>query len=306
GITELVINQVLLEEEKLTVAFETYSRKAKNDSNSRNAFLLRHDFNNQKETVVHLKLEDYYLDGFRFETIENERVGCAGLFSQENVSGSMGTAWFEVDLSTGKVENAVFQRFQDNIIKKKERNRFSSSGEIYIDALDLTQLIKYDNGDFLLVAEQNAYPAPGSTYFQSWDIVLVRINPQGEIVKEFRISKGQAMHSTSDFLSHSLTLIGEDIFVFCNANEAYLKRKYNTKKASLEDMFPAVIHINEDYEMERYLLISDERLKKKAFKEMAVLMVPDAVYIDDGRAIVFMEKGRKGRQSKLFELRLKP
>lgn len=182
-------------------------------------------------------LEDRFLSDMQIEVLGDNRIVCAGFYSEKGTYSVKGTYFLTIDAVTKEIKTKSFKEFSlDFIIQsmtEREANRTLKKAEKGEQAelyeYDLDKLLIGKDGSAILIGEQYYMNAVTSTMFANGvmsttttyhyyynDIIAVKINSSGQIEWAEKIAKTQ--HSINDrgfFSSYTLAIVkGKICFIF--------------------------------------------------------------------------------------------
>jgi hypothetical protein len=217
-----------------------YSEKRKNKRNGLPNY--RYEviaFRNKAETMVQypIALEDKFLTDMQIEILDNNRLVCAGFYSQKGTYSIKGTYFLSMDAATKEIKTKSFKEFSlDFIIQSmsdRDVNRTvrkqGNGAEPELYEYDLDKLLIGKDGSAILIGEQYFVNAITTTSYMNGvattrtiyhyyynDIIAVKINPEGQIMWAEKIAKSQ--HTIDDngfYASYTLAIVrGKICFIF--------------------------------------------------------------------------------------------
>ncbi len=217
-----------------------------------------------------IDLDDKLITDMTFRVAKNGHLVCAGFYSLKNTYSAKGTCFLRLNPQTQEVYNVSFKPFDfdfltayDSDRKRRkykdaeERNDNRRAPELFRYSLD--ELILRSDGGVLLVAEQyfveeinrtdpyafGYYNYYNRSYRQDYiyyynDIIVVNIQPDGEVEWVSRIPKQQISQNDGGyFSSYAMSIVRDKIFFVFNDDyrnfDANRKRRKNnfTGRASV-------------------------------------------------------------------------
>lgn len=187
-----------------------------------------------------LEIEDKFITDLNFRIADNAHLVCAGFYSDKGTLSVKGTCFFKIDPANKEVYDLSLQEFDfefrssfgTNAQQRKAAKNEASGDpdrqpELYRFSLD--KIVLRSDGGALLVAEQfyvfeRTYRYwDGTTrvdYFYHYnDIIVVNLNPTGEIEWASRIPKRQeTMNDGGYFSSYAMAIVKDRIFFIFNDN----------------------------------------------------------------------------------------
>lgn len=122
-----------------------------------------------------LMLPDLYIRGVMIEPGDNHTMVCAGFYSPTHFRGNIdGIFYFELDNRTGDFNNQTLMEFKAGLLKEAIAEESRTNPEELFE-FRIRQLIRRDNGDFIMVSE-NQYDQTYDTY---QNLIVTSISPGG-------------------------------------------------------------------------------------------------------------------------------
>lgn len=187
-----------------------------------------------------ISLKDEYITDLKIAINENKII-CAGFYSENAISSIKGSFFFGVDMNTKLISDISLKEFDLNFItqnltdkqsaKIEKKNAKGKNVEMY--EYDLDNLILRDDGGVVLVGEQFFIQTVTSTstgangvritttnyYYHYNDIIVVNINPDGEIDWAQKIGKRQRTYNDGGYYSsYALAVSGDKMYFVFNDN----------------------------------------------------------------------------------------
>ncbi len=188
-----------------------------------------------------VKLKDKFITDMTFRIADDGHLVCSGFYSEKGTYSIKGTYFFRVDPFTKEIYNEnlkeldfefraeyVSDRKKERMAKAEKRGDHRKSAELYQFALD--DLVLRNDGGALLVAEQfyieewqdydYFYNSTRITYIYHYnDIIIVNINPDGEIEWASRIPKWQETRNDGGwYSSYAMSIVRDKIYFVYNDN----------------------------------------------------------------------------------------
>jgi hypothetical protein len=231
---------------------------------------------NENEYAV--SLPDKFLTDMQIGIRSNQDIVCAGFYSDFGKLSIRGTFFLSIDAKTKAVKTESFKEFDINFItqnmterqaeKAKRREEKGQEQEMY--EYDLDKLIVRSDGGALLIGEQffintvtytsytgNRAITRTVTYYYYNDIIVVNINPDGNIAWSVKVPKRQSSVNDGGFYSSYAMAINKDkiYFVFNdNPNNLDYSGVGRVQEAGLRNQVVTVASVNARGEMKRQLL----------------------------------------------------
>jgi hypothetical protein len=192
-----------------------------------------------KEYIV--AMEGLFLTDMQIAITDDEDIVCAGFYSDRGTFSIKGTYFFRVDGETKNIVSKSLKEFDLNFLtmemtekeaeKTKKKMEKGKDTELY--EYDLDNLILRSDGGAVLVGEQyfvrvvthtttnaNGGTTTTTTYHYHYnDIIVININPQGNIEWAVKVPKTQ--HTVNDggfFSSYALAVVKDKLYLVFNDN----------------------------------------------------------------------------------------
>jgi len=251
----------------LGVIYKDKSKSRRRGTANYEYVILSYTNHGTERKTYKLGLKEKFISDLTFKIGKDGNLICSGFYSEKGTYSIKGSYFFRVNTETEVIFNENFKEFDFDFLtvhfsKRKKRraqkaiqkDNKSKEPELYNYYLD--DLIIRSDGGALLIAEQyntytqyvqdfgtfNATPSYRTvTHYYYNDIILVNIDPKGEIEWTARIPKWQ--HTINDFGRHSSykKVILKDRLVFLfndingkTENESGLFSRFKGKGAMLE------------------------------------------------------------------------
>jgi hypothetical protein len=198
-----------------------------------------------------IKPKEKLITDLTFRVDDDGNLVCSGFYSDYHLDNIQGTYFFRLDTKTNEVLNKSFKEFDfsfrsENLSSKqleKARRSKGSRQKIGLNSYSLDKLILRSDGGALLIAEQyfveeyrrsydNSFYSPGyypNSYSNSYsteyyyhynDIIVVNIQPNGDIEWAARIPKQQtSVNDDGYYLSYSVSIVKDKIYFIYNDSE---------------------------------------------------------------------------------------
>lgn len=184
-----------------------------------------------------LSLEDRFLTDMQIEILNNKNLVCAGFYSDKGTYSIRGTYFLTVDAKTREIKTKSFKEFGIDFIianmtegeanRTKRKEERGAENELY--EYDLDKLLVGKDGSAMLLGEQyfvkvvtqsrmvnGTFQYYSTSHYYYNDIIVVKINPAGQIEWAEKIAKRQ--HTVDDrgfFSSYSMAIVkGQICFIF--------------------------------------------------------------------------------------------
>ncbi len=218
-----------------------------------------------KPSQYKIKLDDKFITDFTFEIANDNTLICSGFYSELGIGSIGGTYFFKIDPDSKKVYAKNFKKFdfdfltehltdrrKEKLIEAEKEGETNRSAELPEYALD--HIILRNDGGALLVAERyfvyernNTFNDPyyggfnsfnnnrfnnriTNYYYHYEDIIIVNIDPKGNIQWTSRIPKRQVSTNDGGYLSsYAMSIAKDKIYFVYNDNaknlDPNIKRK---------------------------------------------------------------------------------
>ncbi|MFA0962361.1 hypothetical protein AB9P05_11175 [Roseivirga sp. BDSF3-8] len=258
-------------------------------------------------------IEGKFLNDMQLAVSENSDLILAGFYSEDSPTSISGSFYMTIDDRSGEVIKQSLKAFDTGFLTENMRNRQARRVEkrvekgknVELPNFDLRDLIRRADGGVVLVGEQYFVTVTTTPtvnggmrtihHYNYHDIMVVNIDPQGNIEWAHKIPKEQT--TTDDggyFSSYALTIAGDKLYFVFNdhrdnldAEPGRLKTFHNQRKSVV---VLGVMDTNGNLE------------KKPLFinKEAGVLIRPKVCeQTGDYEMVVFGERGKHQRFARL-------
>lgn len=256
--------------------------------------LISYHYNDGKVTPKEydIKLKDKFITDMQYAITDDGNIVVSGLYSKVGTYSIKGAFYLTVDAQSREIVKTSFKEFDFEFLtehlserKKKKAKKKEAKGkkspELY--QYDLQELILREDGGVVLIAEQfyiqvvtssytdaNGHTHTTTTYYYHYnDIVVVNINPQGEIEWNVRIDKQQTSTNDGGFFSSYTSHVKDDkIYIIFNDNPKNMFQSNSidpTNKPKTRSFIPykesviAIVEINSDGYMKKDILVKTEK-----------------------------------------------
>ena len=220
-------------------------------------------------------LTDKFLTDMQIGVRNNKDIVCAGFYSESGKTSIRGTFFLSIDANTKEIKTKSFKEFDIDFItqnmtegqanKAKRKEEKGKEPELY--QYDLDKLIVRSDGGAMLIGEQyyvktvTSYTRTGNvsmpvtTYYYYYnDIIMVNINPDGNIAWATKIPKRQMSVNDGGFYSSYALAINKDKIYFIY-NDSPDNLDYNgvgnIKTANVRRQYVTVASVNAKGEVKR-------------------------------------------------------
>ena len=183
-------------------------------------------------TEYPITLDDLYISDMQIDIRDNQDIICAGFYSENEKSSIKGSYFLTVDGKTKAVKQKNHKPFEADFITqnmkkgkaKRTTNKIEKGKNVELEDYDLNNIILRDDGGAVLTAEQyyitvrtttNNQGITHTTYMYHYnDIIVVNINPLGNIEWAQKIPKRQISTNDGGFFSSYVTAVVDDKLYF--------------------------------------------------------------------------------------------
>lgn len=253
-----------------------------------------------------------FITDLQFAFTDDGTLICAGFFSKEGTYSIRGTYYLRIDPESQRVISRSIKEFDFEFMteflterqQKKAAKKEAKGKEIELYQYDLDDIILRDDGGAILVGEQyfvkvvtttttnsNGTTSTRTTYHYYYnDLIVVNIDPRGEIEWNLRIPKYQ--HSVNDggrYSSYHLSVINNNIqFLFYEDDDNFDQKPGEKPARSSTYESLALVVVQSSGEYEKIKLIDKE--------EITYRLMPKEFYSLNDQEIFLYSKYRKKYQ----------
>jgi len=220
--------------------------------------ILAYNKSGEELTKYKIDLNEKFITDLTFRVADNGELICSGFYSEKGTYSVKGTYFFRVDPKEKRIFNKNAKEFnfdfRTEYVSEKKKGKLKNrerkgdvkkAAELYSYSLD--HLILRNDGGALLIAEQyfveeqvdNYYGYGYSTfnnnnvrydyYYNYNDIIVVNIDPNGEVEWTARIPKRQETRNDGGyFSSYAMSIVRDKIYFIYNDNA----KNFNPDKKS--------------------------------------------------------------------------
>ena len=240
-------------------------------------------------------------------TVRGEnKISCAGFYSERNDSRYKGVCRFDLDPNTLEKISSNYMPFSEEFIidkygkkKDKELRNLSYRGG-FLTAND--ELI-INAEEYYVTAHTNMLQNGGMTTRYVWhynDIVSVKISKDGELLWSRNINKQQASGGLSiEYLSFSSTVVGDDTYFFINCADkikTLSKNRIAFKQATRKKSNLYAIKIDNDGNYTYKSIVDNEDTEVPYFVREGISAS------EDGKEMIFI--GRRKAKKQFLKLQI--
>ena len=234
-----------------------------------------------------IKLTDKFITDLQFTIRKNGEISCAGFYSDQGTYSIKGTFYLRMDPKTSEVKGSSYKEFDTDFIlmglsakqvekKKKKIEKKDEKPELYKYKLD--EIILRDDGGLVLIAEQyfvqvvtrtstvNGRTTTTTTYHYYYnDIIVVNINPEGDIEWSRKIPKYQHTINDGGQYSGYVSMVVDDRIYFVyndNPKNGYLDKKGEPNRFSyrrFKETDVVIVEVSIDGFKKKSILIQTEK-----------------------------------------------
>jgi len=188
-----------------------------------------------------IDVRDKFLQDMTFAIGETGDIVCGGFYGNTNEWNIRGAYFLKLDRSTKAISHQSFKEFDDDFITsymtEKEANKLEKDAakkdeDLQMYSFELSDIVLREDGGAVFVGEQSydiesCYTdSKGNTrcvtLFFNNDIVVINIDPDGEIEWARKVPKRQRITGTVAYSSYALCVVEDKIyFVFNDSNKNF-------------------------------------------------------------------------------------
>ncbi len=246
---------------------------------------------------VPISLDDKFITDCSFTISPQNKIICAGFYSDKGTASIKGTFYMTIDPETKQVSAKGIKEFDAEYLKLFMSDKKAEKGEELSD-YDLDQIIVREDGGAVLLGEQfyittyQTYNATTKSYethtvYHYNDIIVININPDNSIEWAAKVPKKQAS-SSGFYLSYATHVKDNMLYLIFNDNDKNLDEKNPDKIYPYDgkNSIATLVTVQPDGDWNKSALFSN--------KEEGVIMRPSvSEQINDDELIIYCEKGRK-------------
>ena len=287
---------------------------------------------NYKYTVISYKDEgntvaDYpielpgkFITDMQLAIADNGDIICGGFYSDEGKFSIKGSYYLSIDGSTKKIKSRSFNEFGIDFITqhfkankaKKAKKKAEKGKNVEMYQYELDDIVLKDDGGAILIGEQyyvrvvtrtstdaNGHTTTSTTYYYHYnDIIVININPEGEIEWTEKIPKKQV--TTNDggyYSSYALAIRDDKLYFIFNDNPANLFYKSGEKISNFnkgKGSVAILVTLTEEGRYSKELLFTTEQAE--------VLIRPMACEQTNDDEMILFGHGRKRKMHRFAKL----
>jgi len=203
-----------------------------------------------------VNLPGKFLTDMQFTISKNQDIVCAGFYSEVGTFSIKGSYFISIDSKTKEIKSQSHKEFSIDVLfenlterqQKKLEKKIEKGKEVELYEYDLDDIILRDDGGAMLVGEQyfmnsvttyqtvyngtTATTTTVTTYYYNYnDIIVVNIDPQGQIDWVTKIPKRQVTTNDGGFYSsYTMSVVNGNLYFLFNDNPENLLEKTNDSK----------------------------------------------------------------------------
>ncbi|MDQ3110033.1 MAG: hypothetical protein M3R17_09075 [Bacteroidota bacterium] len=260
--------------------------------------MYEHASDNLKEYKV--SLDPKFISDVRMTINEKGDIICAGFYSNKSSASIIGAFYVKIDKETKEITKQGTMDFRADFLSQFMSEKKVEKGKELYDYI-LRHLILRDDGGAILVAEQyyevmvQSYDPTTHAYTYTYyyyynDIIVVSINPAGEISWAKKIPKYQVSRNDGGYYSSfTFAVSGDKMYFMFNDNPRNLKNadENNTKYRYMNNpkkSIAVLVSMDSNGNQQRQSMFSNSDLK--------IILRPKLfMQMNEHRMILYGEKG---------------
>ncbi len=290
-------------------------RKTKRSGEPNYKYQILSYFNNgRKQKEYPVSIPGKFLTDMQIAITDEADIVCGGFYSSEGTFSIEGSYFLRINTESGEIKSKNLQEFGIDFItqnmtdkeENKAKRKAAKGKNVELFKYDLDEIILRSDGGAFLVGEQffvrvRTRTSPDgsvstTTYYYYNDIIVVNIDPNGEIEWTEKIPKRQTTSNDGGyFSSYALAVVKQDLYFLFNDHPDNLDyadgdklSRFNKSKGSLATM----VKLNKFGKQERKALFS--------YKEAEVLIRPKVCgQIKNNEMVIFGKKRKIQRFAKV-------
>jgi hypothetical protein len=260
-----------------------------------------------------VEIKGKFITDMQIAILPNQNLVCAGFYSNEGTTSIKGSYFLTLDGETKTVKHQSFKDFgadflTENLTERKaERTKakIENGKNVELYQFDLDNLTLRDDGGAVLIGEQfyirrvtytNGRTTTTRTIYYYNNIIVVNINPQGDIVWAHQIKKSQQTVDDGGFYSsYTMAVVKDKLYFIFNDNTRNLTAKngrlYAMNTASKEALVVLVEMDSEGRQTKMPLFLSSDAeviIRPKVCEQIA-----------DNQLVVFGQRRRNHRFARI-------
>lgn len=231
-----------------------------------------------------VSLGDMFLTDMKIDVSPKKDIICAGFYSERGTFSIKGTYYLRIDRKTKEIERISSKEFDIDFItmnfteaqERRAKKREAKGKNVELYEYDLRDLVPRGDGGAVLLAEQyfvtvvcTTDPKTGQTrctyYYHYNDIIVVSVDPDGQIEWATKVSKRQTSANDGGYFSSFAHMVtdGKLYFIFNDTKKNLeVERQGRYFNYSLGDKNGIVMlaSVDADGNVERRALLSNEEI----------------------------------------------
>jgi hypothetical protein len=222
------------------------SERRKTPTYYHSVLMYEHKSDELKEYEV--KLDPKFISDVKMTVDSSGNMICAGFYSNKSSNAIIGTFYMKIDKKTKEFSNQGTMDFAKDFISQFMSERRAARGDGLANYI-LRYLVLRDDGGAVLVAEQyyevmtQNYDPTNHVYTYTYyyyynDIIVVSINPDGNIAWAQKIPKYQLSRNDDGyFSSFAFAVCGDKMYFMFNDNSKNAKdiNQYSSRQIKMSD-----------------------------------------------------------------------
>jgi len=265
-----------------------------------------------EEPEIHkIAVGDKFLQDLTLSVGETGDIRCGGLYGQKGSFTVRGMFFLKLDRNTKGVVHESFKEFSDDFItsymtekeeKKAKKKAEKADEDLEMFSFQLRDIVHREDGGAVMVAEQHytferCYTdSRGATrcvtYYVYNDIIVVNVDPQGNIEWAAKIPKRQTTADGGYYSSYAMEVKGDKMyFIFNDTGEnLFLKSGDKVKQFELKgnDALVTIATVDGEGNVTREALFSPERRE-------AILKPNDCVQLSNDQMLIYATRKKEYR-----------
>ncbi len=255
-----------------------------------------------------------YLNDMQIAVLPNQDIVCAGFFSPERTSSIKGSFFLTIDAQSKLVKQQSFKDFDADFLTEDlseakaaaTKEKIENGKNVELFQYDLDDIVLRDDGGAILVGEQYYIRvittnspnmgATSKTYYYYNNIIVININPAGEIDWAHQIPKRQRTANDGGFYSSYTMAVVKDkmYFIFNDHPKNLVAKKGKVHHMTLSKSQALAVLVEMDSK--------GNQVRKPLFKaaDASVIIRPKVCeQITNGEVVVFGQRKRLQRFAKI-------
>jgi len=266
-----------------------------------------------------IELAGKFITDMQIAITDKNDIVCAGFYSNVGTFSINGSYYLNVNGDNGEILSKSYKEFDLEFITQnmtereanKAKRKEDKGKDVELFEYDLDNIVLRDDGGAILVGEQffievftttttsaNGGRSTTTSYHYNYnDIIVININPEGQIEWAKKIPKAQeSVNDGGTYSSYAMSVFGDKLFFVFNDNP---KNLVNTGDGNLKNYNP-----NRESIVALVAMDGEGKFKKEALYKMKrsdVLIRPKlSKQISDDEMIIFGKKGKMQQFTKMI------